>query len=675
MLSTSSVPRSSTKKFILSREQNKLRWKLKGSQILLLSTLASFIFSVPAMAQSSHPKTEKEAVTDAKVSNQQQKTAEVDALISLAKQKNLATHPTWLRLHYYKPDHKLKNNEDVEQADFESKVKNRNFFISEQGKTNPQAELEAFITTMVMQSTNESVNDENLACHFPARTHWVREQIGLHQIEAECPQFDDWIEAIDPQQFSIVFAGEYPDRPVSAFGHTLLLIDSTQSLNDPTAVDKAHSLNDTVGGNPDDPFVVYALKAAFGGYPNDITIEPYTKTLHEYLQRDNRDVWTYTLDLTKAEIDQIMRHVWETKDLKLPYYFTLDNCASEILRHIDVIRPEGNLLEQFKLAVVPKDIIQLLDKEGFITKQTYTPADRTLAQAKRNNPEFSNLPDTSLNDNNKLNLTPVIAADNSALDAHARQRVMLGAGAQDDTSYLSLAYRGGFNGPLDKPSGYPQNFHLEAGSVELRVYKDEDEPEGYHDRIELEELAVLRGRSFNPLNTARDGNSLLSSWGINVGAYRVKDGSQMALRDDKAQGSSHIIGNVAFEKGLSAAFGSPTPGTGELPPHLCYAFGTGMAQVGKGLSKGYRVGAGVNLGCRYHLASNARLIGEVQLPYWYHGSSSVDTVKSSYWQPILSLGAQYDFDRNNALRLRGKLELQDDIKGGDHIQLAYVRYF
>ena len=122
------------------------------------------------------------------------------------------------------------------------------------------------------------------------------------------------------------------------------------------------------------------------------------------------------------------------------------------------------------------------------------------------------------------------------------------------TLYLSLAYRGGFNGPLDRPSGYPQNFHLEAGIVELRAYADDEKNKGNHNRVELQELTILRGRSFNPINTARKGESLLSSWGVNLQAIQVKDGSQM--NDNSRSGdpdSSHLVGSFG-RKGVSVAF-------------------------------------------------------------------------------------------------------------------------
>ncbi len=648
-----------------------------ASHLAVASVLASLGLGVPAYAQAPKPAESEKADSsslDSKTRVSSDRTQLTQQLITLAKQKNLATHPSWLRLHYYEQTNSQQSSrEQSGLSGYKSKITHSDFFISKAGKTDPQAELEAFITATIEQSKD---GGESVACRFPARTYWLKQQLGLEQVESDCPDFDTWLQKLDPKRLSVVFAEEYPDRPVSAFGHTLMLIDSTASLAEPKAIDKAHALNDTVAGNPDDSFIMYAINSAFGGYANDITIEPYPQKLADYLQKDNRDVWTYELKLTDAEVQQIMRHVYETKDLELPYYFTLDNCASEILRYIDVVRPEGNLLEEFTLAVVPSDVIRLLQKEGLINQQNYFPADATLAQAKLNNPQLTDLSSSSIDSNHQLVSTQLTPVDNNPLNAHSLQRVMVSAGAQDDTGYLSLAYRGGFNGPLDRPSGYPQNFHLEAGIVELRAYADDEKNKGNHNRVELQELTVLRGRSFNPINTARKGESLLSSWGVNLQAIQVKDGSQM--NDNSRSGdpdSSHLVGSFGYEKGVSVAFGTPAAGSGQLPPQLCYAMGTGLAQVSKGLHKGYRVGAGVNLGCRYQLNSNTRLVGEVQVPYWYHGSSDNDQLKDSYWQPILSLGAQYDLDKNQAIRLKGSYELQEGIEGRDDVQLAYVKYF
>lgn len=606
-----------------------------------------------------------------------------------ALQKKLAEHPTWRRLLYY-----------TEQTNSRSKgtsqVDNPEFFISPEGKTNAQAELEALLELMLAPTSSLSATDKRsrhtTLCRFPARRYWLQSQLEIPNKvldEVHCPEFDAWMDKLDAQRLSVVFAGEYLDNPLSAFAHTLMLIDSTKSLADPANIDAAHALNDTVAGSPDDSFVVYAGKSIIGAYPNDITIDPYPQKLAHYLKKDNRDVWSYPLALTQAEVQQIMRHVWETKDLGLPYYFTTDNCASEILRYIDIVRPESSLLSQLPYVVVPSDVVRLLTKEGLITEQSYLPADNTLKQAKRNAAAVTEsavvstaraLPDSAISEDNKLLPTAITPASNNPNDAHPINRVKVGIGQRsgeidgknNNDAYLSFGLRAGFNDLLDRPAGYPQNFDFEGLSANLRVYaNDGNNDHPYQDRIQLQDFTLIRGRSFNPINSAKSGKT----WGANLGATRVNDGSE-------ANAGDHLVANAAYEHGISMAFGTPTAGSGELPPQLCYALGMGATQVGKGINNGWRVGIGANLGCRYQLNPKLRAHAELQLPYWYHGDinkisdKSVDSNASGhYWQPIATFGVQYDIDRAQAVRLQGSHDFQHRVRDQDDVQLAYVKYF
>ena len=93
------------------------------------------------------------------------------------------------------------------------------------------------------------------------------------------------------------------------------------------------------------------------------------------------------------------------------------------------------------------------------------------------------------------------------------------------------------------------------------------------------------------------------------------------------------------------------------------------------LSKGYRVGAGVNLGCDYQINNRLRAQAQLQLPYWYHGNSDAAGYRGHYWQPITMLGVQYDIDAKNAIRLEANYEWQERIEKGDDVQLSYRRYF
>ncbi|HAV47760.1 MAG TPA: hypothetical protein DCX43_06550, partial [Psychrobacter sp.] len=281
-----------------------------------------------------------------------------------AKAKNLAQHTTWRRLLYFFDDQKNLIGKKKDS----SIVDDAAFFLSKNGQHDSAAELDALLVALAdeMAATSDSRTansklsnptaqksvQSSVLCRFPARVQWLTDTLNIDKsgLQTDCPELNDWMQMLAPEQLSIMFAQEYLDNPISAFAHTLLRIDSKASVADPSQIHHAVALNYTVGGDSSDNFLVYAIKSMSGGYDNLIEIDPYPEKLAKYLQEDERDAWTYQLALTPAEVQQIMLHVWETKDLKLPYYFTTDNCASEILRLIDVVRPQQHLLSRLPYA-------------------------------------------------------------------------------------------------------------------------------------------------------------------------------------------------------------------------------------------------------------------------------------------------------------------------------------
>ena len=607
---------------------------------------------------------------------------------------NLAQHITWRRLLYVVDDKKgvfAKKNTKSEVDDAE-------FFLTPNGQQDTAAELDALLIAMAEQmslpaNTARTVSDNSALCRFPARVHWLAETLNIDKatLQVDCPKLDEWMATIAPKQLSVMFAQEYLDNPISAFGHTLLRIDSAASAKDFTQIHHAYALNDTVDGDNKDNFALFTIKAMSGRYDNLIEIDPYPKKLADYLKEDERDTWTYQLDLTPAEVQQIMLHVWETKDLSIPYYFATDNCASEILRLIDVVRPNQQLLSQLTYVVIPSDVVNLLSRESLLTNTRYTPADGTLRQAQLNTAkqkahlstqpltknevnnitsEKRNLVSSMLKDGQTLLPLTISAPDNNPLDRHPMQRAHVGIGQRGDNGYIDVGLRAGFHDTLDGSSGFGQFFNLEGLAATLRLYDNDEDSNGNAPKsMVLQNFTLIRGRSFNPVNSAKKGKT----WGASIEATRVNDGSQQ-------DGTDHLAGSTAFEYGKSWAFGAPRRDTsglisGEMPPQLCYAFGTGAVQAGRGINKGYRVGAGVNAGCLYQINNHLRAQAELQLPYWYHGSSDDSNVRGHYWQPISTLGLHYDIDKKQALRLDTSYEWQNRIDANNDIKLAYMRYF
>ncbi|MEN8625686.1 DUF4105 domain-containing protein [Psychrobacter proteolyticus] len=621
-----------------------------------------------------------------------------DQLLSTWRQQvktdKLAQHTTWRRLLYFYDD----KNSVLGKKKTESLVDDPSFFLSKNGQRDSGAELDAMLVALAQELVSSSATDNDQAktdannnsvlCRFPARVAWLTDTLNIDDttIQVDCPELDEWMSTLAPEQLSIMFAQEYLDNPLSAFAHTLLRIDSKASIADLNQIDKAYALNYTVDGDPNDSFPIYATKSMIGSYNSAIEIDPYPEMLAKYLQDDERDTWTYQLSLTPAEVQQIMRHVWETKALKMPYYFTTDNCASEILRLIDVIRPQQNLLSQLSYAVVPSDVIQLLNDEQLLASTTYTPADNTLRQNQLNEKKqqraqlgYHNSAKQIVNEIKSAQLNPVSSmsddgqtllkrqidvSDNNPIDRHPLQLGTIGIGQRGDDDYMDIGFRAGFHDTLDHASGYPQFFNLEGLAATLRLYDTDDNKPNQPDSVVLQNVTLIRGRSFNPVNAAKKGNT----WGASIEATRVKDGSQEA-------GTDHLVGSVGYEKGWSWAFGTPAAGTGEMPPQLCYTFLAGTGQVGRGINKGFRLGAGINAGCRYQINNQLRAQAELQLPYWYHGNSDESNVRGHYWQPISNLGLQYDIDKKQALRINANYEWQDRIDANDDIQLSYRRYF
>lgn len=617
-----------------------------------------------------------------------------------AKAKNLAQHTTWRRLLYFFDDQKNLIGKKKDS----SIVDDAAFYLSKNGQHDSAAELDALLVAladeMATTSDNGTANNNtsnratknleqnSVLCRFPARVQWLTDTLNIDKsgLQADCPELNDWMQMLAPEQLSIMFAQEYLDNPISAFAHTLLRIDSKASVADPSQIHHAVALNYTVGGDSSDNFLVYAIKSMSGGYDNLIEIDPYPKKLAKYLQEDERDAWTYQLALTPVEVQQIMLHVWETKDLKLPYYFTTDNCASEILRLIDVVRPQQHLLSRLPYAVIPSDVVQLLDSENLLASTNYTPADSTLRQAQLNKVKeqraqlgYHNSAKQTLNEIKSAQLNPISSisddgqtllprriavADNNPIDRHPLQLGFIGLGQRGDNNYMDLGVRAGYHDTLDRPSGFPQFFDLEGAAATLRLYDTDNDKAHQPSSVVLQNVTLVRGRSFNPVNSAKKGKT----WGASIEATRVNDGSQQ-------DGNDHLVGSLGYETGWSWAFGTPSAGTGEMPPQLCYTFLAGTAQAGRGINKGYRVGAGVNVGCRYQINNQLRAQAELQLPYWYHGSSDESNARGHYWQPISTLGLQYDIDKKQALRINANYEWQDRIDAKEDIQLSYRRYF
>ncbi len=245
------------------------------------------------------------------------------ALHASADARGLAADPGWLALLHYRRESLLPR--------YQSQADDPAFFLAAEGKTDPQAELHADLSAMLLPSARGHAQ-----CRFPARWHWLRQQLDIRDAEVPCPKLDRWLEKMQSESVSLVFPAMFLNSPGSAFGHTFLRFnhESSELLS--------HTLNYAAAvADANDDFVTYVYKGLFGGYAGVFRSRRYYRTVQTYSNLENRDIWEYQLNLGAEEVTQLKRHIWEVVDIDFDYFFFRENCSYRLLALIDAARPSA----------------------------------------------------------------------------------------------------------------------------------------------------------------------------------------------------------------------------------------------------------------------------------------------------------------------------------------------
>ncbi|MEG2446801.1 MAG: hypothetical protein RSB22_12235, partial [Acinetobacter sp.] len=128
-------------------------------------------------------------------------TPSIQDYLNIAEQKQLDQQTTWQRLMYAG---ETKQSEVVYQG----------YFYAKNGKTNLKEELHADVAALFA----ESADNQSIRCKFPARSHWLMQQLNIdaQQLpQVNCPEFDDWINHIKPYKATLIYATDFMGNPSS----------------------------------------------------------------------------------------------------------------------------------------------------------------------------------------------------------------------------------------------------------------------------------------------------------------------------------------------------------------------------------------------------------------------------------------------------------------------------
>ncbi|HLT22196.1 MAG TPA: DUF4105 domain-containing protein, partial [Bacteriovoracaceae bacterium] len=208
--------------------------------------------------------------------------------------------------------------------------------------------------------------DGDAACKFPLRSKWVNKELGYpYKIDySGCKTYFEFFQKVAARRASIVFSSYYLGNPNSAFGHTLLRLSRYQDTSETEMLD--YGINFAAEAREVNPFL-YAVKGLFGGFEGRFAAIPYYYKIREYANYEFRDLWSYELDLTFAEVLEAVDHIWELGHTYFDYYYFHENCSYHLLSVLDVVRPGLNLTSHYNVYTIPADTIRILDQHGLIT--------------------------------------------------------------------------------------------------------------------------------------------------------------------------------------------------------------------------------------------------------------------------------------------------------------------
>jgi hypothetical protein len=342
---------------------------IRGTESRLIGLLLAVLLVLmtpPAHAdQSAGPKTPVTAGSTPAPSP----AARAERLIAHAAQLRLAERKEWLRLVHYRK---------TLFGGWESQVDGPPFFLAVDGKDSPRAELEATLRAFTAPA---AAPDVHALCRFPARFIWLANQLSLGSADVPtvaCPGYADFVKKLAPRSLTLIFSSYYLNNPASAFGHTFLRVNKTMRSGESESrelLDYGVDFSAVVDtGNA----VLYAFKGMFGLFPGTFHKMPFFYKVREYNDFESRDLWEYDLDLSQAQVQTVVAHLWELGQTYIAYYYLSENCSYHILGALEVASPDLELTSKLGWPVIPSDTVKaVLQNRGLVKGISYRPSNRT----------------------------------------------------------------------------------------------------------------------------------------------------------------------------------------------------------------------------------------------------------------------------------------------------------
>lgn len=581
------------------------------------------------------------------------------ALLERSRTMRLHEDRYWDVLLQYKPSGRGKK----------SLVDDPDFFFAPDGKTDPEAELNATLTAFF---STDQLGDSHPRCRFPARYEWLKQSLGIPETLlpfSMCERLNETLSFMQPKAATLVFPAAHNNSPASMFGHTLIRIDSR-----PRSDLLSHAA--TYAAVADDRNnILYAFKGIFGFYRGYYSNLPYYEKVAEYNDIERRDIWEYELNLTEDEVYRMVLYIWELQNIYSDYYFFDENCSYNLLFLLEAARPSLRLTDEvgngLRFWVIPVDTIRAIKKYGLVKGIRYRPSKVTrilfmasrmparlqdaalkLSSGRMDPSAFAAAGHDSAEQAQVLDLAAEVLqyefsldriektvylkrylavlkarsglgtfdSDTSAMPAptppdegHSAGRIGISAGYRRHSAFAEIGWQPAYHDLMDPDPGYVPGSQIKFLDIKVRHYIDDGS-------LKLQGINVIdivslsdRTKFYKPV-----------SWKVNTGLER------MILSDNR----DHLVYRLNFGRGISIAMGRSG---------LAYAMAEADIKYTGVFDSRYAAGIGASLGVLTSLTDSWKLHLSAQKTFHMLGDDHI------YTRCILD--QSLTISKNNSLRL------------------------
>jgi hypothetical protein len=486
-----------------------------------------------------------------------------DELVARARSMHLESETQWMRLgHWYRGA----------SGDIRGEPDGPLFWLAADGKTNPDAELEATIRGIwAREPTDPRV--QHPFCRFPARMMWLDNELHFdvrRLPERQCARYAHFARRLRPASAALVFSSYYLNNPSSGFGHTFLRIHKAGAQRGSELLDTGVDFAAVVDTSN---ALLYAIKGMTGMFPGVFHSLPYYYKVREYNDYESRDLWEYELNLSPRALAMLVAHLWEEGSTWFDYFYLSENCSYHVIAAVEAADPSLHLVENTKYPVLPVDTVRaLFANPGLVRSVHYRPSLRSTVRhelasltheqmgavgaliadsdaplpASMSGRARAQVFDVASDVIDVREAKAVLKGDDARVNrvkqrllerraeialasdtepvpvpfdkmphvGHATSRVGWGPGYSKELGgdFFELRYRLALHDLADPPDGYPETSEVDFLPTRLRFY-----PKARS--LELEELSILRLVSLSPW--AHFQHPL--SWAFNAGAARMRD--------------------------------------------------------------------------------------------------------------------------------------------------------